>query len=139
MHELKDCCAGERFLVTHALHSASFLRAKGHGPIFTRHQEQTLKYNEDGSPTIFVRSESSAKDKETNWLPTPKDGYFRFCVRAYWPKAKIVDGSWTPPPVEQTKNCTVRSPRSFAMLAEAINVRKVGGGIIYGPIAKLTP
>src|SRR6516225_7647829 len=31
------------------------------------------------------------------------------------------------------------SPRFSAILAEAVNVRRVGGGIVYGPGAQLTP
>jgi hypothetical protein len=31
------------------------------------------------------------------------DGDFPLYVRAYWPKAEIVNGSWILPPVEQTK------------------------------------
>lgn len=34
-------------------------------------------------------------------LPAPKDADFSLYVRAYWPKAAITDGSWTPPPVER--------------------------------------
>ena len=57
-----------------------------------------------------------------------------------WPKAKIVGGSWTPPPVDRNEIIAPSGGRDrFAMLAEAINVRRVGGGIIYGPGAKLTP
>ena len=66
-------------------------------------KNKSLKYNEDGSLTIYVQAESPGKDKETNWLPAPKDGDFSLYVRAYWPRAEIVDGTWTPPPVEQAK------------------------------------
>lgn len=32
-----------------------------------------------------------------------KDGDFSLYVRAYWPKTPVMDGSWTPPPVERQK------------------------------------
>jgi hypothetical protein len=37
--------------------------------------------------------------KEHNWLPAPSGEDFSLCVRAYWPKVEVTDGSWTPPPV----------------------------------------
>jgi hypothetical protein len=36
-------------------------------------------------------------------LPAPKDADFSLYVRAYWPKAAITDGSWTPPPVTRAQ------------------------------------
>ena len=36
-----------------------------------------------------------------NWLPAPKGGDFTLYVRAYWPKAAVMDGSWTPPAVQR--------------------------------------
>lgn len=61
-------------------------------------KNKTLKYNEDGSLTIYVQDKSPGKDKDANWLPSPS-GDFSLFLRAYWPKTEIVDGSWTPPPV----------------------------------------
>jgi hypothetical protein len=52
----------------------------------------------DGSLTIHVQPESPGKAKEANWLPSPKDD-FSLYIRAYWPKAAILDGSWQPPAV----------------------------------------
>ncbi|QKV51445.1 DUF1254 domain-containing protein [Comamonas antarctica] len=62
-------------------------------------KNKTLKYNDDGSLTLYVQSDAPAPDQESNWLPAPKTGAFSLYVRAYWPKAAIVDGSWTPPAV----------------------------------------
>lgn len=64
-------------------------------------KNKTLKYNSDGSLTLYVQASSPGKDKETNWLPAPKDGDFSLYVRAYWPKAAVTDGSWTPPAVQK--------------------------------------
>jgi hypothetical protein len=35
-------------------------------------------------------------DKESNWVPAPKDE-FSLYIRAYWPKAEILEGRWVPP------------------------------------------
>ena len=57
-----------------------------------------LKFNEDGSLTLYVQNEPPAKDKGSNWLPAPKDAFNLF-MRLYWPKKEILDGSWKPPAV----------------------------------------
>jgi len=61
-----------------------------------------LKYNADGSLTLYASAKSPGKDKETNWLPAPK-GKFSLFLRAYWAEPSIIDGTWTPPPVVQVK------------------------------------
>jgi hypothetical protein len=61
-----------------------------------------LKFNEDGSLTLYVQHESPGKDKESNWLPAPKDDFNLF-MRLYWPKKEIIDGSWKPPAVKRTE------------------------------------
>jgi hypothetical protein len=50
------------------------------------------------SPHLPVHDGSRGDAQRSNWLPTPK-GDFSLYVRAYWPKAAVIDGSWTPPPV----------------------------------------
>ncbi|HEY4130750.1 MAG TPA: DUF1214 domain-containing protein [Gemmatimonadaceae bacterium] len=62
-------------------------------------KSKSLELNADGSLTIHIQSEPPAKASQANWLPSPKDGDFSLCLRAYWPKVAIIDGSWTPPPV----------------------------------------
>jgi len=60
-----------------------------------------LKYNQDGSLTLYFQNETPGKDKEANWLPAPK-GDFIAMLRMYWPKEKdpsILNGTWQPPPV----------------------------------------
>ena len=59
---------------------------------------KALKYNPDGSLTLYYQSESPGADKEANWVPAPKDD-FSLYIRAYWPKSEILDGSWKPPAV----------------------------------------
>ncbi|POA18723.1 hypothetical protein C1886_15435 [Pseudomonas sp. FW300-N1A1] len=65
-------------------------------------KNKSLKTNADGSLTIYVQSTSPGKDKESNWLPAPKDADFSLYIRAYWPEAATLNGQWTPPPVVKT-------------------------------------
>jgi hypothetical protein len=61
---------------------------------------QPLKFNDDGSLTLYIQKSSPGKDRESNWLPAPP-GKFVLMMRLYWPnenKPSIIDGSWTPPP-----------------------------------------
>ena len=59
-----------------------------------------LKYNADGSLDLYFQNLSPGKDKESNWLPAPS-GIFNLCLRMYWPKEEMLNGSWTPPPVKK--------------------------------------
>jgi hypothetical protein len=63
-------------------------------------KNKTLKYEADGSLTLYVQADSPGVDKESNWLPAPNDADFSLFMRAYWPKAAVLDGTWTPPAVE---------------------------------------
>ena len=65
-------------------------------------KNKTLKYNADGSLTLYAGAESPGKDKESNWLPAP-NGTFSLYIRAYWPDQAILDGSWQPPVVSQIR------------------------------------
>ncbi|MGB3126041.1 MAG: DUF1254 domain-containing protein [Pseudomonas sp.] len=62
-------------------------------------KNKSLKPNADGSLTLYVQSDSPGADKESNWLPAPKDADFSLYIRAYWPEAAALNGQWTPPPV----------------------------------------
>jgi hypothetical protein len=64
-------------------------------------KNKTLKTNSDGSLTIYVQADAPLEAQQANWLPAPKGGDFSLYVRAYWPKAPVMDGSWTPPPVQK--------------------------------------
>ena len=61
-----------------------------------------LKYDPDGSLTLYFQNENPGKDKEVNWLPAPK-GPFNLLMRLYAPKAEVVTGKWSPPPVTKTE------------------------------------
>jgi len=63
---------------------------------------QNLKANPDGSIDLYIQNQSPGTDKQSNWLPAPKDK-FNLMMRMYWPNEKspsIIDGSWKPPAVK---------------------------------------
>jgi len=62
---------------------------------------QDLKPNADGSVDLYIQNENPGADKESNWLPAPKDKFI-LMLRLYWPKEtppSILDGTWKIPPV----------------------------------------
>jgi len=65
-------------------------------------KNKTLKYNADGSLTLYAGAKSPGKDKESNWLPAPT-GTFSLYLRAYWADEAILDGTWQPPAIEKMK------------------------------------
>jgi hypothetical protein len=58
-----------------------------------------LKQDADGGLTIYVQSDTPGKDKESNWLPSPKNGSFLIILRTYMPGPEIVEQKWAPPGV----------------------------------------
>jgi len=66
-------------------------------------KSKTLKRNSDGSLTIYVQTDPPPEAQRTNWLPAPKNADFSLFMRAYWPQAAVIDGSWVPPAVEKAK------------------------------------
>ncbi|HEY2875911.1 MAG TPA: DUF1254 domain-containing protein [Reyranella sp.] len=70
---------------------------------FTVSPRNNLKYDPDGSLTLYFQNESPGPDKEANWLPAPK-GPFIPMLRMYWPKddsPSILNGSWKPPTLKK--------------------------------------
>jgi hypothetical protein len=65
-------------------------------------KSKSMKQNADGSLTIYVQNSSPGADRETNWLPAPKED-FSLYIRAYWPRAEITEGTWMPPLIERSK------------------------------------
>jgi len=64
---------------------------------------QNLKANPDGSIDLYIQNQSPGADKESNWLPAPKDKFI-LMLRMYWPSEKspsIINGSWKPPAVKK--------------------------------------
>jgi hypothetical protein len=61
-----------------------------------------LKYDPDGSLTLYFQNENPGKDKEANWLPAPK-GPFNLLMRLYAPRSDVLTGKWIPPSVTKTE------------------------------------
>src|SRR5215467_13229895 len=60
-----------------------------------------LKFNNDGSLDLYIQNESPGADKETNWLPAPKNGQLALTLRLYAPKPQVADGRWNPPAIRR--------------------------------------
>ena len=60
-----------------------------------------LRFNDDGSLTLYIQRDSPGGDKESNWLPAPKQGKFSMNLRLYWPKPEALDGTWKPPAIRE--------------------------------------
>jgi hypothetical protein len=73
-------------------------------------KDKNLKYNADGSLTLYAGARSPGADKESNWLPAP-EGTFSLYIRAYWADKAILDGTWQPPAIEDVGATTGRGNR----------------------------
>lgn len=60
--------------------------------------EDLMRFDPDGSLTIYVQHESPGVDRESNWLPAP-DGAFYLIMRTYLPGPSVLSQTWQPPPV----------------------------------------
>ncbi|MDX1373040.1 MAG: DUF1214 domain-containing protein, partial [Nitrososphaeraceae archaeon] len=58
-----------------------------------------MNSNEDGSIDIYIQNQNPGSDKESNWLPSPADGFY-MVLRMYLPAEQVLNGTWTPPPVQ---------------------------------------
>jgi hypothetical protein len=61
-----------------------------------------LKAGADGSTTLYIQVDSPGKDKESNWLPAPKEPFYML-MRIYLPKIEILNGQYEIPSVEKSK------------------------------------
>ena len=66
-----------------------------------RDRTPRIKAGADGSITLYLQSNSPCNDKESNWLPTPKQGSFNMALRAYVPDEQIIKQTWNPPTVRR--------------------------------------
>jgi hypothetical protein len=57
-----------------------------------------LRREADGGLTIRIQHASPGATGEANWLPAP-EGPFYLCLRAYQPRAELLDGRWRPPDI----------------------------------------
>jgi DNA sulfur modification protein DndE len=89
----------------HAFWSLSMYNKEGYfveNPInrFAIGDRDALKFNKDGTVTLYLQNESPGKEKESNWLPCPTDG-FDLVLRLYWPKEEMIEGKWIPAGVQK--------------------------------------
>jgi hypothetical protein len=54
-----------------------------------------MKYNSDGSLTIYLQADNPGKDKEANWLPAPK-GPFLVILGTYAPGDALIESLSNP-------------------------------------------
>jgi hypothetical protein len=66
-------------------------------------KNKQLKYDADGSLTIYVGPQPPSAELASNWLPTPS-GSFSLYLRAYWPEERAIAGLWSPPAVTAESN-----------------------------------
>jgi hypothetical protein len=63
-----------------------------------------LRFNPDGSLDLHLQAQAPADARlHANWLPVPESAAFNLSFRLYWPKAAILEGKWTPPPLLRSK------------------------------------
>jgi hypothetical protein len=60
-----------------------------------------IMHEPDGSIILYLQSTSPGSDKESNWLPTPKQGAFSMALRTYGPGEAITNQTWVPPTVKK--------------------------------------
>ncbi|MNJ66183.1 hypothetical protein D3C77_622400 [compost metagenome] len=65
-------------------------------------KNKALKYNADGSLTLYIQHQRPTEDKVGNWLPAP-EREFALTIRAYGPSQALINGVWTPPPLVMGK------------------------------------
>jgi hypothetical protein len=70
--------------------------------------DNSMIKNSDGTVTLYFQSTSPGKDKEANWLPTPKSGRWYLNMRAYAPGQKTIESAfnsdvYAPAPIVQVK------------------------------------
>ncbi len=63
-------------------------------------KSKSMVRNSDGSLTLHFQKDSPGADREANWVPAPAD-VFSLYVRAYWPKAEVLEDRWKPPAVQR--------------------------------------
>lgn len=60
-----------------------------------------LRYDADGSLTIYIQHTDPGAEKKSNWLPSPQKGVLGLTMRIYAPKPEVLDGRWNPPAVRR--------------------------------------
>lgn len=60
-----------------------------------------LSYHADGSLDLYFQPDSPGDGKQTNWLPTPRQGAWNLTMRLYAPRAEVLQGLWVPPAIQR--------------------------------------
>jgi hypothetical protein len=61
-----------------------------------------LKAASEGSTTLYIQADSPGKDKESNWLPAPKEPFYML-MRMYLPDIEALNGQYEIPGVVKAK------------------------------------
>ena len=61
-----------------------------------------LKYDPDGSLTLYFQNENPARTRRSTGYRHPKGG-FNLLMRLYAPRSEALTGKWNPPPVTKTE------------------------------------
>jgi hypothetical protein len=61
-----------------------------------------MKAGSDGSMTIYIQADSPGKDKQSNWLPAPREPFYML-LRMYLPDIEVLNGQYEIPGVVETK------------------------------------
>jgi hypothetical protein len=61
-----------------------------------------MKLAADGSITIYIQADSPGKEKESNWLPAPKEPFYML-FRMYLPNIEVLNGQYQLPGVVRSK------------------------------------
>lgn len=56
----------------------------------------------DGSLKLHLQHEFPGRERESNWLPVPKQP-FQIVARLYWPREELLNGTYLPPGIEKLK------------------------------------
>ena len=59
-----------------------------------------LRRGPEGSIDIWMSRGDPGGARRANWLPTPPDGPFGVVLRAYLPRAELLEGEYFLPPVQ---------------------------------------
>ena len=80
------------------------LVANPHGRYAIGDRTPGLRHDTDSSITIHLQH-NEPTEGPTNWLPVPT-GPFHVMMRLYWPQPSVLEGHWTPPPIERVSTDT---------------------------------
>lgn len=66
---------------------------------FLLNNQSGVKYDPDGSLTLYFADQKPADAPDSNWLPTPKGQKYRLTFRFYRPTEGVANGTYYPPPL----------------------------------------